>query len=64
MEVSGFNPHQGQQRVIDTIVNGTEKYVTVVSPRQQGKSLLLINLILYYGINDKNCKIGIISTNL
>ena len=61
MEVSGFRPHQGQQRVINAIVNGTEKYVTVVSPRQQGKSLLLINLILYYGINDKTSKIGIIA---
>ena len=61
MEVTGFRPHKGQQRVIDTIVNGTEKYVTVVSPRQQGKSLLLINLILYYGINHKGSKIGIIA---
>ena len=57
----GFRPHAGQQRVIDTIVNGTEKYITVVSPRQQGKSLLLVNLILFYGINDKGCKIGIIA---
>ena len=40
MEVSGFRPHLGQQRVIDAIVNGPQKYVTVVSPRQQGKSLL------------------------
>ena len=61
MEVTGFNPHVGQVRVINKIVNGSEKYVTVVSPRQQGKSLLLINLILYYGINDKGCKIGIIA---
>ena len=61
MEVKGFNPHVGQVRVIDKIVNGPEKYVTVVSPRQQGKSLLLINLILYYGINDKGSKIGIIA---
>ncbi len=61
MEVTGFRPHRGQTRVINTIVGGNEKYVTVVSPRQQGKSLLLINLILYYGINDKGSKIGIIA---
>ena len=61
MKIQGFRPHRGQQRVIDKIVNGPEKYITVVSPRQQGKSLLLINLILYYGINDKGCKIGIIA---
>jgi phage FluMu gp28-like protein len=61
MKIEGFRPHKGQQRVIDKIINGPEKYITVVSPRQQGKSLLLINLILYYGINDKGCKIGIIA---
>jgi Terminase-like family. len=61
MEIKGFRPHLGQQRVIDTIVNGPEKYITVVSPRQQGKSLLLINLILYYGINNNGCKIGIVA---
>ena len=61
MKIEGFRPHKGQKRVIDTIVNGPEKYITVVSPRQQGKSLLLINLILYYGINDKSTKIGIIA---
>ena len=61
MEVTGFRPHKGQTRVINKIVNGSEKYITVVSPRQQGKSLLLINLILYYGINEKGSKIGIIA---
>lgn len=59
--VYGFMPHQGQQRVID-IINTNVKYITVVSPRQQGKSILLTNLILYYGINDKtNPVIGVIS---
>jgi len=59
--VQGFRPHIGQRRVIDTIVDGTQKYITVVSPRQQGKSLLLVNLLLYYGINDKGCKIGVVA---
>ena len=57
----GFRPHAGQDRVIKTIVGTPEKYITVVSPRQQGKSLLLVNLLLYYGINDKGCKIGVIA---
>ena len=61
MEVSGFRPHRGQQRVIETIVDTPQKYITVVSPRQVGKSLLLVNLILYYGINDKGSKIGVIT---
>ena len=57
----GFRPHAGQDRVIKTIVGTPEKYITVVSPRQQGKSLLLVNLLLYYGINDKGCKIGVVA---
>ena len=61
MEAVGFRPHKGQQRVIQTIVDTPQKYITVVSPRQQGKSLLLVNLILYYAINDKGSKIGIIA---
>ena len=61
MEVKGFNPHKGQLRVIDAIINHPAKYVTVVSPRQQGKSLLLINLILYFAINDKKSKIGVVT---
>ncbi len=60
--VYGFTPHQGQQRVIDIVTKTNAKYITVVSPRQIGKSLLLINLILYYAINKKNDPtIGIIS---
>ena len=57
----GFSPHQGQQRVIDAVVGTPQKYITVVSPRQQGKSLLLVNLLLYYGINVKGSKIGVIA---
>ena len=61
MEAVGFRPHRGQQKVIDTIIGTPQKYITVVSPRQVGKSLLLVNLILYYGINDKGSKIGVIT---
>jgi len=57
----GASLHKGQERVVDTIMNTTAKYITVVSPRQQGKSLLLVNLLLYYGINDKGCKIGVVA---
>ena len=57
----GASLHKGQQRVVDTILNTEAKYITCVSPRQQGKSLLLVNLLLYFGINDKGCKIGVIA---
>lgn len=51
--VYGGTLHTGQQRVVDTLLQEDIKYVTVVSPRQIGKSFLLTNLILYFGINDK-----------
>jgi len=58
---TGFRPHKGQQRVIDTVINTKAKYVTVVSPRQTGKSILLVNLLLYYGINKPGSKIAVIA---
>lgn len=60
-KATGASLHKGQLRVVDVIMNTTAKYITVVSPRQQGKSLLLVNLLLYYGINVKGCKIGVVA---
>ena len=62
-EVYGGELHMGQQRVIDVVLDKNIKYITVVSPRQIGKSYLLTNLILYYGINDKESDniIGVIA---
>ena len=56
MEVLGFTPHIGQQRAIE-IIFGSSKYVTVRTPRQYGKTMLGINLLLYWAINDKGSKI-------
>ena len=50
----GFTPTPQQQDVIDTVLNGDAKYITTVSPRQAGKSMLAINMLLYFAINDKN----------
>ena len=62
MEIFGFTPHRGQEKVIDVILNDSFKYITVVSPRQTGKSMLLLNLIMYFAINDKsNPTIGVIT---
>ncbi len=49
----GFNPTPQQQKVIDTILNTDAKYITTVSPRQAGKTMLAINMMLYFAINDK-----------
>jgi phage FluMu gp28-like protein len=63
IEVYGGDLHVGQQRVVDAILQDHIKYITVVSPRQIGKSYLLTNLILYYAINDKESDniIGVIA---
>lgn len=56
MEVLGFTPHRGQARAIETIFRPS-KYITVRTPRQWGKTMLGINLLLYWAINDKGSKI-------
>jgi len=56
MEVLGFTPHIGQAKAIETIFRPT-KYVTVRTPRQWGKTMLGINLLLFWAINDKGSKI-------
>ena len=49
----GFNPTPQQQKVINTVLNTDAKYITTVSPRQAGKSMLAVNMMLYFAINDK-----------
>ena len=49
----GFTPTPQQQKVIDTVLNTDAKYITTVSPRQAGKTMLAINMMLYFAINDK-----------
>lgn len=62
MEVFGFTPHKGQEKVLKVVFTEGYKYITVVSPRQTGKSMLLLNLIMYFGINDKSSPvIGVIT---
>lgn len=49
----GFVPTPQQLKVIDTVLNTDAKYITTVSPRQAGKTMLAINMMLYFAINDK-----------
>jgi hypothetical protein len=57
MQVRGFKPHQDQKRVIDSIIKGDEFYHVLVVGRQWGKTLMSINLLMYYGLNNNNSKI-------
>ena len=50
MIVSGAPIHVGQQRAVELIKSGS-KYVTVVAPRQTGKSYLGLQVVLYWALN-------------
>lgn len=53
----GFTPHTKQKEIIDSVINGPEKFHVASIGRQFGKSLLGMNLMLYWGINNGPCKI-------
>ena len=51
MKVKGFTPHPDQRRVIDAIHEDEEiKFITLVTGRQWGKTLLGINLLLKWSL--------------
>ena len=57
MAFIGFTPHTAQRKIIDQILAGPEKFHIVSIGRQWGKSLLGMNLLLYWAINSGPCKI-------
>ena len=57
MAFIGFTPHLKQRNIIDQIINGHEKFHIVSVGRQFGKSLMGMNLLLYWAINNGPCKI-------
>jgi hypothetical protein len=48
---SNFVPYPKQYEIIQGILEGDAKYHVLLAPRQMGKTLLSINLLLYYSIN-------------
>ena len=57
INLQGFSPHSKQRKIIDSIIDGDEKYHIISVGRQFGKSLMGMNLLLYWGINNPPCKI-------
>ena len=51
MLYKGFKPYDFQKKIIDDILKKEDMFYTMVCGRQIGKTLLLINMLLYYGIN-------------
>jgi hypothetical protein len=56
MKVEGFNPHYGQAKVIDGFVKTNHKWGIVSTGRQYGKSLLAMNAMLYWLLNNNKSK--------
>lgn len=52
MKYKGFKPYEFQRQIIDDILGREDMFYTMVCGRQIGKTLLLINMLLYYGINN------------
>jgi len=57
MIYQGFTPHIKQRDMIQGILNSESKYHVACVGRQFGKSLMAINLSLYWMINDGPCKV-------
>ena len=57
MIARGFTPHTKQRQIIENILNSSTKHHIISVGRQFGKSLMGINLLLNWAINDKGCKI-------
>ena len=57
MIATGFSPHTKQKEIINGVLYGDAKHHIVSVGRQFGKSLMGINLLLYWAINHQGCKI-------
>lgn len=57
MAFVGFTPHTKQREIIDGILSGGEKFHIVSVGRQVGKSLMGMNLALWWMINGGPCKV-------
>ena len=57
MIFTGFTPHESQRKVIDQILQSDAKFHIATIGRQWGKSLMGMNLALYWMINNGPCKV-------
>jgi len=57
MKFTGFTPHPKQREMINQILDSPAKFHVACVARQFGKSMLAMNLCLYWGINKGPCKI-------
>ena len=55
--IKGFKPHNKQKTILEGVLKSESKFHIVSVGRQFGKSLLGLNLALYWGFNEAPCKI-------
>lgn len=58
MTIKGYKPHDKQKIIHNSINNEKHKYYTLNIGRQFGKTMMSINQMLYWCINDKGCHIA------
>ena len=58
MNITLFTPYQKQAEFIDKFVETDDLFGCVVSPRGSGKSLLAMNIALYWALSKPNQKLG------
>jgi phage terminase large subunit-like protein len=56
--IKGYRPHDNQRSIHAAINEGKQKYYALNIGRQFGKTMLGINQMLYWAINDKGCNIA------
>ena len=54
---TGFRPHTKQQEIISGILEGKNKYHIIACGRQIGKTMMSMNLMLYWAINNGPCRL-------
>lgn len=59
--IKGYKPHSKQRLIHDSINGEPFKYYTLNIGRQFGKSMLGLNQMLYWAINDQGCNIAWVS---
>src|SRR6056300_1453156 len=61
MQVELFKPYDKQKELIDSFIASDSLFGIVVAPRGSGKTLLGINMLLYWLLDNSNKKAGWIS---
>lgn len=58
MTIKGYKPHDNQKIIHNSINKENHKYYTLNIGRQFGKTMMSINQMLYWAINDSGCHIA------